>query len=95
MVQYSRADIAAVILAIALVSIVSAVAIDPLPSSPTLLDGMGRITLIYGVAAIVLFLVASRESRTFWKIVLGSIGVTFFGSFIGLAIYSLLGWLSP
>ncbi len=95
MVQYPRADIAAVILAVVLVSIVSAVAIYPLPSSPTLLDAMGRITLIYGVAAVVIFLVASRQSRTFWNIVLGSIGVTFFGSFIGLIIYSLLSWLSP
>lgn len=91
--QYRREDIQAVVIAVAGVSILSGFFVYPLPPSPTVFDGLGRITLIYSVGAMLIAFFMAPESRSFRNIVHGALVAAFFGAIGGLAVEGFLDFI--
>jgi len=85
-----KQDKQALIFATLAVAFVSALFIFPLPPSWTFFDGLGRISLMYGVAATCLWVFMARKSRMFMDTVLGSVLAVFFGTVLGLFFEYLL-----
>jgi len=74
----------ALIVSILAVALVAAIFVFPLPPSPTFFDGIGRISLVYGVAATCIWTLMERESRSFRNVMYGSFSASFFGTILGL-----------
>lgn len=92
--KYPRADIQAVIVAIAAVSVLCGFFVYPLPASPTFFDGLGRIALIYAVGAALIALLMAPQSRSFRNVVQGALAVAFFGAIGGMLLEGFLKLVS-
>lgn len=88
--RYHKADIQAVIIATAAVSVLCAIFVYPLPPSPTFFDGFGRVALVYAVGGVFLTFLMAPQSRSYRNIAQGTLAVAFFGSIGAVLLEELL-----
>lgn len=87
--EMEREDKKALIIGTLMVAVAAALFVFPLPPSPTFFDGLGRIFLMYGMAAVCIWMFMARGSRTFQNVMFGSLTATFLGTVIGVILTHL------